>query len=101
MTHGWSISGNSDTVSILKTEQFEIHEDKIGVFTFRLVDTDPLISSMSVEASIEINGTVVTCVDALESPEAMIDMQKAYIEVLGKPNNSIKLIVSVIQLFMT
>lgn len=78
--HGWTISGDDSKMSITDTDGFR--EASIGPFTFMLVNTDPFISSVSVEADTELNGIIITCVDA-ETRNG--DTQQAVIEIFGKP----------------
>ena len=83
-THGWAISGDSSRVSILDSDGFR--EASIGPFMFRLEDTDPLVSSVSVVAHAELSGTVVTCVDA-DGPET--GGMEVNITVLSKQVNKV------------
>lgn len=85
--HGWTVSGYTHgTTSITAQLRFKnFHFRSIGPFEFRLVDSNPLVSSVSVVASIEINSTIVMCEDGNQQSGSIDNtVQKAVIEILGK-----------------
>lgn len=81
-THGWAISGYSNKeVIILDIDGSR--EASIGPFMLRLVDTDPLISSVSVvtQGGLTDTDVQVTCFDASQSETS--GMEVVNITVLG------------------
>lgn len=81
ISHGWTVSEDTSRVSI--TDLIGFREAIIGPFIFTLVNSNPLISSVSVVAHAELNGTVVNCVDGVIE-FGLGDLQEASINIIGK-----------------